>query len=83
MSLSSFIAFLAKINLPLIFFLAIILLYLIGAIFISYHLLKFGIGKEPKILNVVFLIGSLILIALNFFYFYSVNWEKLIKEIFG
>jgi hypothetical protein len=72
--------FLIRFNLPLITFLAIVGFSAVGATFISYHLERFGVGREPKLLLVVFIAGSVILIILNFLFFFSIDWNELIAK---
>jgi hypothetical protein len=46
-------------------FLIAIFLFAIGAFLILYHLIRFGIGTEPKAFAFYFLIGSLVLFFLS------------------
>ena len=43
------------------FFSLLMLSYWIGAFFILYHLIRFGVGSSPKKMAVIFLAGSLFL----------------------
>lgn len=76
----NYLNLITKINLPLLIFLLVIIFYIIGAIFIIYHLARFGIGKAPKNLIIFFLIGSVILLILNFAFFSSIDWGELVKK---
>lgn len=68
-------------NLPLLIFLIVLINYLTWTFFITYHLSKFGVGPEPKILLTVFLAGSIIFLALNFIFFFKIEWPELYSEV--
>lgn len=67
-------------NIPLLVFIFVIINYLIGALFIAYHLLKFGLDYKTRVLTIVFLAGSVILIFFNFYLFFRVDWSRFIYE---
>ena len=69
-------------NVPLAVFIFVVINFLIGALFIIYHLLKFGLDYKTRVLTVVFLTGSVILILLNFYFFFKVDWSRFIYEYF-
>ncbi len=50
----------------------LMLLYWCGTFIIMYHLIRFGIGKQPKRIAVVFLSGSLILSIITTLFFAQV-----------
>ncbi|MBP6974382.1 MAG: hypothetical protein KBB54_00375 [Candidatus Pacebacteria bacterium] len=50
----------------------LMLLYWSGTFVILYHLLRFGIGSQPKKIAVVFLAGSLILSIITTLFFAQV-----------
>ena len=52
-------------------------IYWLGAFFIVYHLLKYGITDRPKKIVAVFLAGSIMLSILNFMLFNQINWQKI------
>jgi hypothetical protein len=49
-----------------ILILILLLAYLVACFFIAYHLIRFGIGIESKILSIVFIAGIVFLIILLF-----------------
>ena len=49
-------------NLPLIAFILALLIYSIGAFVILYHLIRFGVGTQPKAVAFIFFTGSVILV---------------------
>ncbi len=53
-------------RLPLIVFLATMLIYWIGAFIVLYHLIRFGVGNRTKILALVFFAGSMVLVLVMF-----------------
>ena len=62
-------------------FLIILIAYLWYCFAIIYHFLRFGIGTNPKILAMVFFIGSFILFALVLNAYSEVNWISIIDKI--
>lgn len=67
-------------NLPLTIFSLILTAYIIGSVFVAYHLYHFGIGKAPKVILIIFLIGSGILIGVAVWAFRQVPWDFLPYE---
>lgn len=70
-----------KFKIPLLLFLVLITIYIIGGVFIVFHLLKFGLGREKKILSMVFITGSIILLTINIIIFFSIDWQNLINSL--
>ncbi len=70
-------------NLTLIVFIVIIFSYLIGAFFIVYHLLKFGLDYKTKVLTFTFLAGLVILLSLNFYLFLKIDWTEFLNNFFN
>jgi hypothetical protein len=68
-------------SIPLILALIISLLYLWYVFSIIYHLIRFGIGVEPKLLALVFFIGSVLLFVLALFALSQINWDEILKFI--
>lgn len=62
-------SFISLQTLGLILFVALLILYTIGFLAIAYHLLRFGIGIFPKLLFIIFTVGSILLIitSVNFY----------------
>ncbi len=48
------------------------MVYWVGAFFILYHLIRFGVSGQPKIIALVFLTGSLILSIITSLFFAQV-----------
>lgn len=58
-------------------YLTFVAFYIISALFIVYHLAKFGIGREPKIILFIFILGSAILLLLNINYYRLINLKDI------
>ena len=61
-------------NSIIILFLA---LYWLGAFFIVYHLITYGITSWPKKISIVFITGSIVLSILSFMLFIQIDWQKI------
>lgn len=68
------------IDLPLIIFAIFLISYSVNALFIVYHLLKFGLGYETKILAVIFSSGLILLISINYSLFSKIQWAQFIYD---
>lgn len=68
-------------NLPLILFVIFLANYAIGAFFISYHLLKFGIDAKTKTATTVFIAGFVFLLFSAFYFFFKVEWSGYIETL--
>lgn len=55
--------------------------WIIYVFFIIYHFIRFGIGRQPKILAFWLLIGSFLILGLIFISFKSVDWSGLIQYV--
>jgi hypothetical protein len=64
-------------NLALLFFLVIAGFHLWYAFGILYHLLRFGIGVVPKLLALVFFLGSILAAIIVFLAFNLVDWQNV------
>jgi hypothetical protein len=64
-------------NLPLVIPVIYLLIYWVGAFFIVYHLLKYGITYWPKRVAAVFLAGSIVLSVLSFMLFTQIDFQQL------
>lgn len=60
-------------NLPLLVFLAAILVYWVGAFIVLYHLIRFGVGNQPKVTAFVFFAGSAVLMLFAFVYYLNLT----------
>ena len=58
----------------------IMVIYFIGASFVSYHLYKFGIGVTPKIILAIFLAGSVLLVGFNIILFSAIDWDFILNQ---
>jgi hypothetical protein len=58
----------------------ILVVYWIGAFFLVYHLLKYGITNWPKRLATIFLLGSLFMSVLSFMLFNQIDWGKTLNS---
>ncbi|MEI6553092.1 MAG: hypothetical protein WCO09_00835 [bacterium] len=61
------------ISVPIVF----LAIYWLGAFFIVYHLIKYGITSWPKKIAGTFLAGSIFLSILSFMLFTQINWQKV------
>lgn len=59
-------------SIPEIIFLAAVLIYLIGAFIIIYHLIRFGVGNAPKALALFFFAGSIVLVLFALVFFFNI-----------
>jgi hypothetical protein len=64
----------------------IIPLIILGILFwysfsIIYHLIRFGVGRKPKIIALIFFIGSIILFNIALNAYNQVIWLELIQYI--
>lgn len=50
---------------------------------IFYHLVRFGIGTQPKLGSLVFVFGSFTLFFLSVFFFSNIDWKDLSKQLSG
>ena len=55
----------------------LMLLYWVGAFFILYHLIRFGVGSSPKKMSVIFLAGSLFLCLITILLFGQIDFTAL------
>lgn len=71
-----------NINLVLIALAAIIVLsFWVFVFIVFYHLVRFGIGTQPKILSAVFMFGSFALFFLSIFLFSNIDWNYLYGQM--
>lgn len=62
-----------KLDLQPIFLAFLIVIYWIYVFIISYHLIRFGIGPEPKLIAFIFFIGSVALVIASLFFYSRVD----------
>ena len=53
-----------------------LVVYLVWFFFIIYHLIRFGVGPQPKRLAFIFLLGSLVLIVAAFLAYSQVDFSS-------
>lgn len=70
-------------NLPFFLILGgiIFIAYWANAFFLMYHLMRFGIGPRPKLLALIFFIGSLILFAGATYASNSIQLDDIVRSI--
>jgi hypothetical protein len=69
-------------NLALILYLFLLLLFVVGNIIVVYHLLTFRLNQVLGVFMVgLLLVGSIILFSFNLFYFSRVDWFVLSEMI--
>lgn len=65
-------------NLALILYLFFLLMFVVGNIIVVYHLLTFRLNRVLGVFMVsLLLLGSVILLTFNLFYFSRVDWSVL------
>lgn len=60
-----------------------IFVWILYMFFILYHFIRFGIGRQPKILAFWFLFGSFIFLSLIVVSFSNVNWNNIVQNVSG
>jgi len=70
------------IDLSLIIFLFILGFYLWYTFITIFHLVRFGVGKRPKILALIFFIGSFVLFGISVYSYFQIEWQGLFQKIF-
>jgi hypothetical protein len=55
----------------------LIIVYWISVFIIFYHLVRFGVGRQPKILSALFVLGSFILFFISIVLFSNINTGQL------
>ena len=66
-------------NLPsLIAFFIILAIYIWYTFAIVYHLIRFGVGTEPKKVALIFLLGSFIFFSLTIIAYLQINWGAIL-----
>jgi len=61
--------------------LLLILVYWISSFIIFYHLVRFGVGTQPKIISAVFVLGSLVLFFTSTVLFAGIDTGRLNLEL--
>ena len=49
--------------------------------FIFYHIVRFGVGTQPKIGSAIFVLGSLVLFFMSVTFFSIINWADIINKL--
>ncbi|MCX7589547.1 MAG: hypothetical protein N2Z85_01230 [Patescibacteria group bacterium] len=58
-------------------FIIFALFWSIYAFFILYHFIRFGIGRQPKILAFCFLFGGFLFLIIMTVAFLNINWDNI------
>jgi hypothetical protein len=61
-------------------FLTILAVYLWYTFAIVYHLIRFGVGTNPKKIALIFFIGSFFLFSLSIVTFLKIDWINILKN---
>lgn len=69
------------IDLPLIIFVIFLIGYSVNALFVVYHLLKFGLDYKTKVLAIIFSSGLALLIFINYQLFSKIQWSEIFKYL--
>ena len=64
-----------------IFFLIALVLFLWYSFVIIYHFIRFGIGKTPKVLALLFFVSSFLLSAATVFAYTRIDWTKILHSL--
>lgn len=68
--------------LVLVFYLLMMLFYILASFFIAYHLIKFSIASEIKIIMLLLFVSvSAGLIFSNVVIFFSIDWNNLLSQL--
>jgi uncharacterized paraquat-inducible protein A len=68
-------------HLALMFFLAVVAIHLWYAFSIIYHLIRFGIGVAPKVMALIFFLGSVLFLIVVFYIFNTIDWQAVFDQI--
>jgi hypothetical protein len=68
-------------QLPLILLFAVFAINLWYVFAIIYHLIRFGIGVNPKIMALLFFIGSIVFFLIVFLMFNLVEWQNILNML--
>jgi hypothetical protein len=61
-------------------FLIILAVYLWYTFAIIYHLIRFGVGTNPKKIALIFFLGSFVLFSLSIVTFIKIDWINILKN---
>jgi hypothetical protein len=61
-------------------FLTVLVVYLWYTFAIVYHLIRFGVGTNPKKIALIFFLGSFILFSLSIVTFIKIDWINILKN---
>ena len=64
-------------DISFIIFFILLAIYLWYTFAITYHLIRFGIGTQPKKISLIFLIGSFILFTAVILVYLNINWQNI------
>ncbi len=70
------------VTISLVIFLIILAIYLWYGFSIIYHLIRFGVGVKPKILALVFFLGSFVLFTILLALYRQIDWPEIFQNIF-
>ncbi len=79
--MSSFLSFLMQIPALLILELLFFVVCVVYAFCIMYHLTRFGIGANPKLLSLIFFVGFCILFVSMFTLFNQVDSNTIVERL--
>jgi hypothetical protein len=68
-------------HLALILFLVVVAIHLWYAFSIIYHLIRFGIGVAPKVMALMFFLGSVLALIIIFYIFNTIDWQAVFDQI--
>lgn len=61
--------------------LLLIFIFWLFVFVIFYHLVRFGVGTQPKIGSAIFVLGSLVLFFMSVTFFSIINWADIINKL--
>jgi hypothetical protein len=59
----------------------IIFLFWLFVFVIFYHLVRFGIGTQPKVGAAIFVLGSFTLFFMSILFFSNIDWNNIINKL--
>lgn len=73
---------LSSFNIAQTLFFIIVGVYLWYTFSTVYHLIRFGVGKNPKILALVFFAGSFVLFSIVLSFYSKVDLKAILQQLF-
>ena len=79
--LNSFVSLLSSLPIVMILFVIFFLVYWVNAFILVYHLVRFGVGPNPKAIALVFFLGAMVLFMVTILYFSRVDFTGIFSQL--